>query len=346
MIVPRQLESAEHIHRIDAAAISRLAKIDLNLLVVFAALMHESSVTLADKRLFVGQPAVSAALGRLRSFFNDPLLVKAGRGLVPTHRALALKPQIERLLAELDALTGLIETFDPIASVKQVRIGLSDDNEIVFLPGILRELRRLAPGMTVVARPVSHTDVQKSLDNGDVDLAMSVFGELSNWHRRELLFEQGYGCLFDAAHWKTKRVSLAKYVSSHQAIVTFDGNLEGKIDRVLATMGERRTVVVGTTRFSSLPFLVKGTPIIASLPEFAGRVLASSHGLSYCSLPFRVPAGKPSIAWHIKNEFDPSHVWLRKLIKKCVDIELSQFKHPDGDDYSAHSREPPLSRNL
>jgi LysR family transcriptional regulator, mexEF-oprN operon transcriptional activator len=326
LIDPERIQPQQQLQQIDAAAISRLAKIDLNLLVVFAAVMHECSATLAAKRLFVGQPAVSAALGRLRAFFDDPLLVKAGRRLVPTHRALALKPEVERMLIQLDLLTGSLEKFDPAASAEQVRIGLSDDNEIVFLPAILRELRTRAPHMTLVARPISHADVQQSLDSGDVDLAMSVFGELSSWHRRELLFEQGYGCLFDAKHLSTKKITLAQYVSAPQAIVTFDGNLEGKIDRVLAGSGKRRTVVIGTSRFSSLPFLVKGTPIIASLPELAGKALANSHGLAYCPLPFPVPAGKPCIAWHVKNEHDPSHVWLRELVKKCVAAELSRFK--------------------
>lgn len=325
MIVPEQPHPVQPIHQLDVAAISRLAKVDLNLLVVFAALMSERSATSAAKQLFIGQPAVSAALRRLRAFFDDPLLVKSGRGLMPTDRALALRPEVERLLMQVDSIAGSAEKFDPAASAKQFRLGLSDDNEIVFLPAILRELRRVAPHMTVVARPISHADVQQSLDSGDVDLAMSVFGELSRWHRRELLFEQGYGCLFDAKQCIAKKVTLAKYVSVPQAIVTFDGNLEGKIDRVLAAIGKRRTVIVGTTRFSSLPFLIKGTPIIASLPELVGKALAKSHGLSYSPIPFEVPAGRPSIAWHVKNDYDPSHVWLRALIKNCVDAELSRF---------------------
>jgi LysR family transcriptional activator of mexEF-oprN operon len=325
-LISQQSRASDQIRQFDVTAISRLAKIDLNLLVVFSALMHERSATLAAKRLFVGQPAVSAALGRLRAFFDDPLLVKAGRGLAPTQRALALEPEVERLLMQVDSITGSAETFDPAASVMTVRIGLSDDNEIVFLPRILQEMRRAAPQMTLVARPISHADVQKSLDRNDVDLAMSVFGELSNWHRQELLFEQGYGCLFDPAHWRTKTITLAKYLSARQAIVTFDGNLEGKIDRVLGAMNARRTVVIGTTRFSSLPYLIRDTPIIASLPELVGKALAKAHSLSYSALPFRVPAGKPSLAWHAKNETDPAHVWLRTLVKKCVESERSRFK--------------------
>lgn len=299
--------------------IRRLGGLDLNLLVVFAALMQERSVTLAAQRLFVGQPAVSASLKRLRALFKDPLFVKAGRGMAATDRAMALQPVVERVLAQIDALAFSATAFDPAQSRGTFRLGLSDDNEIVFLPAITRELQRQAPHARLVASAISHTDVRAGLDQGRVDVGLSVFGELDNWHRSEVLFEQGYGCLFDpAVRHSTAPLELDEFLASRQTIVTFDGVLGGKIDRVLAGRGLQRNVCLGTARFATLPHLVQGTDLVACLPELVGRVLARTHGLAFCPLPLVVPPGLPRLAWHRRHDVDPVHQWLRTLITGCV----------------------------
>lgn len=310
--------------QLDDATIRRLALIDLNLLLVFSVLMQDRSTTLAAGRLFVGQSAVSASLKRLRAVFDDPLLVRQGRGLVATARALALQPQIDNALAQFHALVLAPPLFDPSAARITVRVGMSDDYEIVFLPEIVKALSVQAPHVHLVARPVSHADVCERLDSGEIEVAMSVFGELRSWHRSEVLFEQGYGCLFDKQQWSKSKLSRNDYLSSRQLIVTFDGALRGKIDRLLALEDDRRHVAYGTTRFASLPFLVKGTKLVASLPELIGKRLAQTHGLGYCPLPFSIPPAHPRIVWHQKNESNPHSIWLRRLIMDCVRRAVSE----------------------
>ena len=309
------------------AGIRRLAMLDLNLLVVFAALMQHRSVTVAAQRLFLGQPAVSAALRRLRVVFADPLLVKAGRGMVTTARAEALLPAVTQALAQIDALAAPLAAFDPAQSRATLRLGLSDDNEIVFLPEIARQLARQAPLMRLVVRPVNHTDIRASLDSGAVDLGFSVFGPLSDWHENEVLFEQGYGCIYDPAAWPNGQPLTADdYLHSEQLIVTFDGALEGKVDRVLAERQLQRNVRLGTTRFATLPYIVKGTARVASLPELIGRVLARTHGLAFCPLPVDVPPGLPRLAWHRRSAPDPAACWFRELVKACVARRVAEVR--------------------
>lgn len=309
------------------AAIRRLAAVDLNLLVVFAALMQHRSVTVAAQRLCLGQPAVSASLRRLRELFGDPLLVKAGRGMVTTPRADALVPVVEAVLAQVDALTARPAGFDPAVSRTTLRLGLSDDNEIVFLPAIERELARLAPQVRLVARPVSHTDIRENLDSGAIDLGFSVFGELNGWHQSEVLFEQGYGCIYHpAVRGADAPSSVGAYLASEQLIVTFDGALEGKVDRVLAQMNLQRNVRLGTTRFATLPHIVKGTARVASVPELVGRVLARTHGLAFCPLPIEVAPGLPRLAWHRRSEYDPAGRWFRELIAACVRRRVAEVR--------------------
>ena len=309
------------------AAIRRLGAIDLNLLVVFAALMQHRSVTGAAQRLFLGQPAVSAALRRLRILFGDPLLVKAGRGMVATARAESLLPAVSLALAQIDALSVAPKTFDPAASRVTLRLGISDDNEIVFLAAIARALSLRAPHVRLVARPVSHTDIRESLDSGLVDLGFSVFGELSAWHQHEVLFDQGYGCVYDPAVRALDTPHTADaFLQSEQLIVTFDGALEGKVDRVLAESRLKRDVRLGTTRFATLPYVVKGTARVASVPELVGRVLAQTHGLGFCPLPIDVPPGRPTLAWHRRSERDPAGQWFRELIAACVRDRVKEIR--------------------
>jgi LysR family transcriptional activator of mexEF-oprN operon len=312
---------------VDDAAIRRLGAIDLNLLVVFAALMQHRSVTGAAQRLFLGQPAVSAALRRLRTLFGDPLLVKAGRGMVATARAESLLPAVSLALAQIDALSAPPQTFDPAASRATLRLGISDDNEIVFLAAFARALALQAPQVRLVAQPVSHTDIRESLDSGSVDAGFSVFGELRAWHQSEVLFEQGYGCLYDPAVRSLDAPhTVDAFLRSEQLIVTFDGALEGKVDRVLAESHLQRNVRLGTTRFATLPYIVKGTARVASVPELVGRVLAQTHGLAFCPLPIDVPPGRPTLAWHRRSERDPAGQWFRGLITACVRDRMAELR--------------------
>jgi LysR family transcriptional regulator, mexEF-oprN operon transcriptional activator len=312
---------------VDDAAIRRLGSIDLNLLVVFAALMQHRSVTGAAQKLFLGQPAVSAALSRLRILFGDPLLVKAGRGMVATARAESLLPAVSLALAQIDTLSAPPQTFDPAASRATLRLGISDDNEIVFLAAIAHALALQAPRARLVARPVSHKDIRESLDSGSVDLGFSVFGELSAWHQNKVLFEQGYGCVYDpAVRALDAPHTVDAFLKSEQLIVTFDGALEGKVDRVLAESRLQRDVRLGTTRFATLPYIVKGTARVASVPELVGRVLAQTHGLAFCALPIDVPPGRPKLAWHRRSERDPAGQWFRELIAACVRDRVSEIR--------------------
>ena len=304
---------------LDDATIKRLSRIDLNLLVVFAALMQSNSVTLAAGALFVGQPAVSASLKRLRTLFGDPLFVKQGRSMAATERAVALKPLVDATLASIAAFASHPGRYEPAASRRVFHLGLSDDNELVFLPTILRRIEDAAPHVRVVARAVSHRDVRERLDAGEIDVAMSVFATLSPWHGSTVLYRQGYGCLFDPRHWRGRtRLTMRDYTTCRQAIVTFDGELRGRIDDELAARGLARNVVLGTSRFAALPALVAGSALVASVPELIGRSLAGSNGLAYARLPFGIEPGRPSLAWHRRAEADPASRWLRTLIVGAV----------------------------
>jgi DNA-binding transcriptional LysR family regulator len=152
-----------------------------------------------------------------------------------------------------------------------------------------------------------------------VDLAMSVFGVLPRWQRAEPLYAQGYVCLWDPTqHAWPAGPTLTDYLGTRQAFVSFDGTLHGRIDRILAEQGLARDMRVAASRFSVLPHLVRGHPIVASLPELIGRVLGERHGLACARLPLELAPATPSLAWHLRSELDPAQRWAREAFRNCV----------------------------
>ena len=129
-----------------------LRRVDLNLLIVFETLMHERSVTRAAEKLFLGQPAISAALSRLRTLFDDPLFVRTGRSMEPTARAQEIFAHLSPALDSISTAMSRASEFDPATSTAVFRIGLSDDVEFGLLPPLLRRLRAEAPGIVLVVR--------------------------------------------------------------------------------------------------------------------------------------------------------------------------------------------------
>lgn len=133
-----------------------LRRVDLNLLIVFETLMHERSVTRAAEKLFLGQPAISAALSRLRSLFDDPLFVRTGRSMEPSARAVEIFALLSPALDSISTAVSRAAEFDPATSTSVFRIGLSDDVEFALLPMLLKRLRAEAPGIVLVVRRVNY----------------------------------------------------------------------------------------------------------------------------------------------------------------------------------------------
>ena len=129
-----------------------LRRVDMNLLVIFEALMFEKNLTRVAEKLFMGQPAVSAALGRLRDLFDDPLLLRNGRSMEPTARALAILQELQPAMDVISGAVSRAKEFDPASSCDVYRIGLSDDAEFGLFPPLLRQLQQEAPGIVVVVR--------------------------------------------------------------------------------------------------------------------------------------------------------------------------------------------------
>lgn len=285
---------------------------DLNLLLTFRALLEERSVTRAAQRLFLGQPAVSGALKRLRETFGDPLFVRTPQGMAPTPRALELARQIEPFLQSLHQALTQPPAFDPASAQRIFRIGLSDSLEVVLTPEIMGRLAEKAPGVKLIARAADSTRASAMLDEGVIELAVGVFPECAAWQRRRPLFHWRFVSVYNPRLVKTrrKRLSMEEFLRNRHIFTSFGGGLHGYIDERLELLGQKREVVFSGAYFATSPFIVQRTAAIATIPDFIGRVWRDTLDLAMSPLPFEVPGYDVSLMWAAAHDQDPGLAWL------------------------------------
>lgn len=260
--------------------------LDLNLLRVFVVVAEAGSVTEAARRLYLTQPAISAALKRLASSVGAPLFSRAGRGLVLTARGerllVAARPSLESLVRA----TLWPSAFDPKTSERTIRLGLADAMEAWLLPALVRAvLLRDAPHMRLVVVPVQFRTVPEALALGRIDLAVTVADDVPAGVRREPLLRGRFVCLYDPKHARIGRgLTKASYLAHEHVVVSYNGDLRGIVEDLL---GVQRRARVSVPTFHTVGALVEGTPLLATIPENVAREILRRHrGLRTAKLPF------------------------------------------------------------
>jgi len=293
-----------------------LRRLDLNLLLVFRALLQERSVTRAARRLFLGQPAVSGALKRLRGAFGDELFVRTPRGMQPTPRASQLAQQIEPLLLSVHQALTQPPQFDPATAQRVFRIGLTDALEVALMPELMRRLSRQAPGVRLVTRLADAVSGPAMLDAGEIELGVGVHPQCAPWQRRRPLLRWSFVCLYNPKLVKTRgaRLSLGEFLRQRHVLTSFSAGLRGFIDEQLEAQQQRRLVVFSSPNFATSPLIVKRTAAIVTVPDYIAAVWRDTLGLAVSPLPFSVPGHEVSMLWTAASEQDPGLRWLRELM--------------------------------
>lgn len=270
--------------------------LDLNLLRVFAVVAENRSVTQAAARLYLTQPAVSAALRRLNTAVGAPLFVRQGRGLTLTARG-------ERLLASIRPhLQALVDaaldppTFDPRTSERTLRLGLSDAAELWLLPALLRVLEKEAPRMRVISIPVQFRNVAATLTSGSIDAAITVADELPGSIHRQELFWGGFVCLFDPRHARLKRtLTEDDYFAREHVVVSYNGDLRGVVEDMLQ---KSRRVRCSVSSFANLGAIIDGSALLATVPALVAQQLRSVRPhLKTATLPFSLLGAPMELLW-------------------------------------------------
>ncbi|WP_322028514.1 LysR family transcriptional regulator [Paraburkholderia sp. J76] len=293
-----------------------IAAVDLNLLKIFEALFEEGGASRAAIRLDMTQSAVSAALRRLRTLYADTLFVRTGRGLAPTSRAQELKPVISEAL---DRCRHSLAIASPGATTfhgRAVSIGLSDDFEVAIGRRIIETLETTAPGLRIIFRQTHSQIVADALANQDMDLAVAAGGFASRGLSHRVLGDGSYACLLDGAARAPRRLTLGDYVSRGHILVS-SGGVVGIVDEGLAARGLRRDVVASTTHFAALPFLLKGTRSVATIPRHAAEAIARVAGLRLLACPIDLPRYPVELGWRNSSLRDAAIVKVQAAIVAC-----------------------------
>lgn len=293
-----------------------LRRVDLNLLIVFETLIHERSVTRAAEKLFLGQPAISAALARLRVLFADPLFVRTGRSMEPTARAKEIFALLTPALDSISTAISRAAEFDPASSTAVFRIGLSDDVEFALLPHLLRRLRAEAPHVVLVVRRANYLLIPGLLASGEISVGVCYTEELpANAKRKTLRRSQAKLLRADTV---PGQLSLDDFCARPHALVSFAGDLSGFIDDELAKLTRTRKVVLAVPQFNGLGTLLAGTDLLAIVPDYTAAALTAAGGLRAEDLPIPSHSYELSMAWRGAQDDDPAERWLRARIQMFV----------------------------
>jgi DNA-binding transcriptional LysR family regulator len=296
---------------------SDIRNLDLNLLKALDALLDERSVTRAADRLSLTQPAVSGMLNRLRESFDDPLFVRAQRGIVPTSRAEQLAGPVKQLLADIAALLHP-QAFDPASANLTVRLASTDYALRAVVTPFLAALRAQAPNIRVSVQPVDHQTLHNQLERGDIDLALVTPESITPGLHATHLFDERYLCVLRADHPAAsgKHLSLARFCALDHALVSSsDGAFEGVTDEALAKVGKARRVTVSVTSFLILPELLMHSDLIAVVPS---RLALGQAGLSVMKPPVEIPGFSKMLVWHERTDRDAGLEWVRDLMRAVI----------------------------
>ncbi|RUR85086.1 LysR family transcriptional regulator [Chlorogloeopsis fritschii PCC 9212] len=293
----------------------QLAGVDLNLLVVFDALMSEQHLTRAAEKIGLSQPATSNALARLRKLFKDDLFIKTSRGITPTPRAFELTEPIRQALEQIQFVVSSQPEFNPATSDRTFRIGMDDYTEIVFLPKLFQTIEELAPHIKIQIRSSNWQKAPKLLDANEIDLAIGYCPQYQTWHQRQILYEERFVCVTNAKQFKKRKaITLDEYITASHLLVSPKEDMVGMVDEILQEHNLQRTVALSVPNFLIVPFVLCNTDLIATLPTQIVQTFVEVWKLHALPLPFEMLGFSVDLLWHTKSDRDPAHRWLRNLI--------------------------------
>lgn len=293
---------------------------DLNLLVTLDVLLTEGSVARAAKRLRLSPSAMSRALARLRETTGDPLLVRAGRGLVPTPRALELRDRVHGLVQDAESVLRPAEAVDLARIDRTFTLRTSEGFVETFGAELVARVAAVAPGVRLRFVPKPDRD-SGPLRDGSVDLETGVVGQTTGPEMRvQALFRDRFIGVVRAGHPLAEgAVTAQAYAAGRHILIFRDGRDEGGIDGALAALGLERNIAAIVGGFSGAVALARGSDLIATAPE--RHTVALRAGMRSFDLPMALPEVTVSLLWHPRLHADPAHRWLRGVVNQTCAVD-------------------------
>ncbi|WP_250655383.1 LysR family transcriptional regulator [Alkalimarinus coralli] len=303
---------------------------ELNLLVIFDAIMTERSITRAAKNLSLTQPAVSNALSRMRVAWKDELFVKDGRNIQPTLYAQNLWSQIKHPLEQLEEAIDS-NSFDPATAKRTFRIATVDVIVQTVWPPLRKLIEQEAPGINIHAVPYTIFNAERMLHDAEVDMVVGASLTSGSVIRSQYLYTPCYICVMRPKHPLAKaNLTLEEFADAEHLLISLSGDATGFSDNVLAQHGLSRRVAMTVNHFSAVPALLKETNLISIVPSTAVEKAIFSGELTVVEPPIQLSPNPVACYWHKRQERDQGLIWLRQhvnsMIKASSELHLRELK--------------------
>jgi DNA-binding transcriptional LysR family regulator len=305
------------------------AAFDLNLLRVFDAMMVELSTVRTGERVGLSQPAVSSALGRLRSILGDELFVRDGNRMMPTPRALQLKEPVRRALAGIEEALAANAAFDPQASTRSFMLIGSDYFSALLMPKLTARVTPVAPSVILQMMDYPSADVFGLLSDGRADIVLDRSLETPEWIASRKLFRSWLVCIARRGHplLRERGVRPAQTIPADlfcaipQVLRSADGSRTGTIDPALERLGLTRKVAITVPHFQAVALAVATSDLLGSIPVHFARLIADRFELEIFMPPMESPAMDVTMYWHRRFDRDAGSAWLRDQLASVASFK-------------------------
>ena len=323
--------------------------LDLNLLRVLAALLQEENVTRAADRLGLSQPAVSAALNRLRGALDDPLFVRSGNAMMATPYARSIEGPLKDALGALERTFGTDQAFDPATCTRTFRVHFGGTFAEISGASMFHTFVTEAPRARLLIRQSGADIARTQLRSGELDLALMPRFDLPDGVTTQLAFRassvlvarRDHPVLGAAEVTAGGIVDLALLPRLPFVLFTNGDTLTGEADRILSKQGLQRTIHIGTANFNEVCAIAAESDLVGIVPTPTAMHVASRMGLAIYRLPFEMPVIPLHLAWHRRQDEDDAHRWLRRIVLDRLELQDEVSRPVTPEDLVAAMTTPP-----
>jgi DNA-binding transcriptional LysR family regulator len=307
--------------------------LDIYLLRCLRAFVEEAHVTKAAERMGSTQPAMSAVLRRLREIFNDPLLVRTEKGMVPTERARELAESLRGAIDTIDRALALDQPFDPARAEMSFELAASESVSFMLLPSLIARVRQLAPGIQLRVRIPELQRARQAMEEGEIDLLLSFTRTAPEGLRSSALWAQRLTVIAARTHPLQGELTLDEFLRwPHAAHKLGRGgsSIEAAVDMALQKLGRQRTVGVWLPSAISVPAVVSRTDLLATIPVGVAHRFGPLLGLRYLVPPLALDDVRVGMYWHERMQQNPPHKWLREVVREVAGERAAEEQLPPG----------------
>ena len=290
------------------------SKIDLNLFHVLINVYQEGSITAAAKKLHLTQPAVSHALARLRTKFDDELFIRHGRKMVPSALCQQILPKIKHAINDLESTLIDNSEFDIHQHKRQFNFGFRDIMESTFFPKLITDLALNTPNITVNSRQITQVEMEQALTEQDLDIVIDVLMPVSRNINHTLICNEQFSLICRRNHPILEDLTLENYANASHAVVTLKDSVVSHVDMALAKLGATRKRALQCEHYFAATSVVSQCDMLLTMPNAYASILRDKMPVEVTHLPFDVPSLPVHMYWHKQAEHDSVNGWMRNKL--------------------------------